>query len=265
MDNYPGCHSGGIDECPGIQINMEKVIEIEHLKKSFADNTVIKDLSLHLLKGENLVILGKSGQGKSVTIKCIVGMITPDEGSIKVFGEEVTNLDETQLLEFRVKMGFLFQGGALYDSMSVRDNLEFPLRKVLRMKDEHEITDRCIEILDAVGLSDSIDLMPSSLSGGMRKRMALARTLIVRPQILFYDEPTTGLDPVTSSEISELILHVQEKYKTSSIIVTHDISCTKITGDRIIILDDGKCRTEGTFEELKNSKDKLTQAFFKSI
>jgi len=244
---------------------MEKVIEIAALTKSFTGTTVLDGIDMFLGKGETLVVIGKSGEGKSVTLKCIIGMTEADSGSIRVFGKEVTSMNEEELLEFRKKVGFLFQGGALYDSMSVMDNMEFPLRKVLKMTDNSEIRQRCQDTLDAVGLGEVSDKRPSSLSGGMRKRMALARTLVVHPQVILYDEPTTGLDTITSGEISELILELQEKYNTSSLIITHDMSCAKITADRIIVLSGGKCSAEGTFDQLKQHDDPGVRAFFKSF
>lgn len=242
---------------------MEKVIEISGLQKSFGNKQVLKDINLTVNRGENLVVLGKSGQGKSVTIKCIVGMILPDAGSLTVFGQDINGITKEELKELRMRIGFLFQSGALYDSMTVRENLEFPLTRVLKLKDRNEIRQRCEEVLDAVGLSEAIDKMPSELSGGMRKRMALARTLIVKPEIILYDEPTTGLDTITSKEISQLILDMQKKYQTTSIIITHDIPCARITADRIVIMDEGKYIAEGSFEELSNSKDALIASFFK--
>ncbi|MDB4999463.1 MAG: ATP-binding cassette protein [Mucilaginibacter sp.] len=240
----------------------EVVVDIEHLSKSFGSKEVLKDISLKIKRGENVVVLGKSGEGKSVTIQCIVGLLTPDSGTVKVFGEEVAEMSNEELKELRTKVGFLFQSGALYDSMTVRENMEFPLTRVLKMKDQAEIDKRVEEVLDAVGLLEAIDKMPSDLSGGMRKRAGLARTMIVRPEIMLYDEPTTGLDPITSREISELILQVQKKYKTTSIIITHDMDCAKITADRVVIMDDGEYIAEGSFDELKNSKDKLVRSFF---
>lgn len=242
---------------------MENVIEIKGLKKSFGDHTVLKNINLTIKKGESVVVLGKSGQGKSVAIKCVVGMIIPDEGSLKVFGNEIAEMTEDQLKETRTKIGFLFQSGALYDSMTVRENLAFALTRVLKIKDEADIEKRSIESLEAVGLADAIDKMPSDLSGGMRKRMALARTIIVNPEVILYDEPTTGLDTITSKEISNLMLDIQKKYKTSSIIITHDMQCAKLTGDRIVILNDGELIAEGTYDELENSDDDFVQQFFK--
>jgi phospholipid/cholesterol/gamma-HCH transport system ATP-binding protein len=244
----------------------EVVIEIRHLKKSFGSKHVLKDINLDLHRGENVIVLGRSGSGKSVTIQCIVGLLTPDEGSsLKVFGEEVTELDDKELKELRVKVGFLFQSGALYDSMTVRENMEFPLTRVLKLKDQAEIDQRVEEVLESVGLSDAADKMPSDLSGGMRKRAGLARTLIVRPEIMLYDEPTTGLDPITSREISELILTVQKKYKTTSLIITHDMECARITADRVVIMNDGQYVAEGSFDELHQSKDEIVKSYFIDI
>lgn len=240
----------------------EVVIHIKGLKKSFGDNEVLKHVDLDVHRGENVVILGKSGTGKSVTIECIVGMLMPDEGEVKVFGGDVPEMTEKQLKELRTKIGFLFQSGALYDSMTVRENLEFPLTRVLKMRDQTEIDKRVDAVLDGVGLMDAIDKMPSDLSGGMRKRVGLARTLIVEPEIMLYDEPTTGLDPITSREISELILKMQKKYKTTSIIITHDMECAEITADRVVVLNEGEFVAEGSFDDIKESNDKFVQSFF---
>jgi phospholipid/cholesterol/gamma-HCH transport system ATP-binding protein len=242
---------------------MENVIEIKGLQKSFGDNQVLKNVNLTVKKGENVVVLGKSGQGKSVTIKCLVGLIEPDAGSLNILGKDIQEANRDEIKELRTRIGFLFQGGALYDSMTVRENLEFPLTRVLRLKDKEKINQLCEEVLEAVGLSEAIDKMPSELSGGMRKRMALARTLIVKPEIILYDEPTTGLDTITSKEISRLILEIQKKYQTSSIIITHDIPCAQITADRIMIMNDGEYIAEGSFEELSNSEDEFIRSFFK--
>lgn len=239
----------------------EIVLEINHLSKSFGDKDVLKDINLKLYKGENLVVLGKSGTGKSVLIKCIVNLITPDKGELLVFGKNIPDLGNTELNEMRKQIGFLFQSAALYDSMNVRENLEFPLRNS-KIKSAEEIDRLVEEALRNVNLSDVIDKMPSELSGGMRKRLGLARTLIIKPRIMLYDEPTTGLDPITSKEISELILEVQKKYETSSIIITHDIECARITANRVIVLGDGAFQAEGTFEELKSSEDPFVRSFF---
>ncbi|MES2565856.1 MAG: ATP-binding cassette domain-containing protein [Bacteroidota bacterium] len=239
----------------------EVAIEISNLHKSFKTKRVLQGLNLVLGKGENLVVLGKSGTGKSVLIKCIVGLIEPEEGSLTVLGENVLELHDKKLNELRKKVGFLFQSAALYDSMTVRENLAFPLRTNSSIKeDEKEALVK--EALENVGLLDAIDKMPSELSGGMRKRVGLARTLILKPAIMLYDEPTNGLDPITSKEISKLIVDVKEKYNTSSIIITHDIACAKIIADRIIVLKDGVCLTEGTFDELQNSENAEVRAYF---
>jgi phospholipid/cholesterol/gamma-HCH transport system ATP-binding protein len=240
----------------------EVVVDIQHISKTFDTNEVLTDISLQVKRGENVVVLGKSGQGKSVTIQCIVGLLYPDEGTVKVFGDDVAKMNDRRLKKLRTRVGFLFQSGALYDSMTVRENLEFPLTRVLKIKDKAEIDQRVEEVLDSVGLLDAIDKMPSDLSGGMRKRVGLARTMIVKPEIMLYDEPTTGLDPITSREISELILNMQQKYKTTSIIITHDMECAKITGDRVVIMNDGKYIAEGSFDDLQNSADELVKSFF---
>jgi phospholipid/cholesterol/gamma-HCH transport system ATP-binding protein len=242
---------------------MENVIEIKGLKKSFGDHEVLKNINLTLQKGESVVVLGKSGQGKSVMIKCVVGMIMPDDGSLKVFGNEISEMSEDELKETRTKIGFLFQSGALYDSMTVRENLGFALTRVLKIKDEADIEKRSKESLEAVGLAEAIDKMPSDLSGGMRKRMALARTIIVNPEIILYDEPTTGLDTITSKEISHLMLDIQKKYKTSSIIITHDMQCARIAGNRIVVMNEGELIAEGSYDELENSDNDFVQQFFK--
>jgi phospholipid/cholesterol/gamma-HCH transport system ATP-binding protein len=240
----------------------EVIISIKGLKKSFGEKEILKNINIDVKKGENVVVLGRSGQGKSVAIQCIVGMLTPDEGSIKVFGEEVPELSDKALKELRTRIGFLFQGAALYDSMSVRENLEFPLTRVLKIRDQAELDKRVEEMLDNVGLPEAGNKMPSDLSGGMRKRIGLARTLIVNPEIMLYDEPTTGLDPITSREISELILKMQKKYKTTSIIITHDMDCARITADRVEVLNDGEFVAEGSFEELNQSKNEFVKSYF---
>jgi phospholipid/cholesterol/gamma-HCH transport system ATP-binding protein len=238
------------------------VIEINNLRKLFGDQEVLKSISLTLSNGENLAVLGKSGTGKSVLIKCIVGLLRSDGGTIKVFSKNVNEIDRNELGLLRQKIGFLFQSGALYDSMTVRQNLEFPLRRLKKDMTKKEIEEKIIEVLENVGLADALNKMPSQLSGGMRKRISLARTIIVDPMIMLYDEPTTGLDPVTSEEISTLINDVQKKYKTSSMIITHDIKCALSTANRIIMLDGGGVYKEGKVDEFQNSKDPLIKSFF---
>ncbi|MDZ4682568.1 MAG: ATP-binding cassette domain-containing protein [Saprospiraceae bacterium] len=240
----------------------EVVIEIDNLQISFGNLEVLKNTSLKLFNGENLVLLGKSGSGKSVLIKCIVRLMQQDSGTIQVFNKNVATLNRIELSELREKIGFLFQSGALYDSMTVKQNLEFPLRRLKKNLTEQQIKEKVGEVLENVGLADALDKMPSELSGGMRKRISLARTIIVDPMIMLYDEPTTGLDPVTSHEISNLILDVQKKYKTSSIIITHDIKCALITADRLLMLNDGEIYKEGTIKDFETSSDPLIQSFF---
>ena len=241
----------------------EPIIEINNLQISFGKQEVLKDVSLKLFDGENLVVLGKSGSGKSVLIKCIVRLLNSQNGTINVYGENVTKLKSKGLDEMRKKIGFLFQSGALYDSMTVKQNLEFPLRRIRRDLTQKEIDEKIMDALENVGLADSLNKMPSQLSGGMRKRISLARTIVVDPMILLYDEPTTGLDPVTSDEISALINHIQKKYKTSSIIISHDIECVRATADRILMLQDGVIYMEGKLKEFENSNDPLIKSFFK--
>jgi phospholipid/cholesterol/gamma-HCH transport system ATP-binding protein len=249
---------------PSAYNDLQKVIEIKNLKKEFGAQEVLKNVTLDLYKGENLVVLGKSGSGKSVLIKCIVRLLDPDEGTISVLGEEVGILNPAGLDELRKKLGFLFQSGALYDSMTVRQNLEFPLRRIKRGLSEKAIDEKVREVLEHVGLYEALDKMPSQLSGGMRKRVSLARTLVADPLIMLYDEPTTGLDPVTSDEISSLINEVQKKYKTSSIIITHDIECARLVANRIIMLADGEVYSEGNPEKFETSTDPVIRAFFKN-
>jgi len=240
------------------------VVKIRDLNKSFGENHVLDHFDLNLYEGENLVVLGRSGSGKTVLIKCLVGLFTPDTGYIEIFGKNLTDLDQDGLDELRTDIGFLFQGSALYDSMTVRENLAFPLR---RHPEKHvkgaNITDLVTETLDSVGLAHAIDLMPSELSGGMKKRVALARTLMLRPRIILYDEPTTGLDSITGKEISQLILDIQKQYNTSSLIITHDMVCTRMTANRIITLIDGTNYAEGSYKELEQSTDSRVRAFFK--
>ena len=243
-------------------LSEEPIIEINNLKKSFGIQEVLKNISLNLFNSENLVVLGKSGSGKSVLIKCIIGLLNPDEGTINVLKKNVPSLHRKELSELRKKIGFLFQSGALYDSMTVKQNLEFPLRRIKRNLSENEIKEKINEVLENVGLADALNKMPSQLSGGMRKRISLARTIVVDPMIMLYDEPTTGLDPITSDEISLLINDVKKKYKTSSIIITHDIKCALNTANRIIMLKDGEVYKEGKVEDFDNSTDPVIKSFF---
>ena len=239
------------------------VVDIDSLTKGFGNEYILKNLSLQLFRGENLVVLGKSGSGKSVLIKCIIRLLVPDSGSVKVLGEDVNQLDNKGLAILREKIGFLFQSGALYDSMTIKQNLEFPLQRIKKDLSKSERDEKIAEVLENVGLPDTLHKMPSELSGGMRKRVSLARTIIVDPMIMLYDEPTTGLDPVTSDEISELINQVQEKYKTSSMIITHDIRCARATADRVIMVQNGEVYSEGTIEEYNASEDGYIRSFFK--
>lgn len=245
-----------------ISHSKEAVISIENLSKAFGDNVVLHHFNLKLYRGESLVVLGRSGSGKSVLIKCIIGLIRPDHGKIRVLGENILNLNHIALDEMRMKIGFLFQSNALYDSMTVRDNLEFPLRRHSVQIEQPEVDDMVMEALENVGLEHTVDMMPSELSGGMRKRIALARTLILKPEIILYDEPTTGLDPITSLEIINLMNTIQERYKTSSIIITHDMKCVEIAAQRVAMLIDGICYAEGTYDSLQQAEDEKIKRFF---
>lgn len=238
------------------------VIVMEEVCKSFGPKVVLDHFSTKLYKGENVVVLGKSGSGKSVLIKCIIGLLRPESGKITVLNEEVADLDRDGLDRMRVKVGFLFQSNALYDSMTVRENLEFPLRRHWKKTPKEEVDHAVMEALENVGLADTVDKMPAELSGGMRKRIALARTLILKPEIILYDEPTTGLDPITSKEIIGLMLDIQRKYNTSSIVISHDMNCVKMVANRIVMLINGKCYQEGTYTSLMNSDDKNVKQFF---
>lgn len=246
------------------QTNITKpsVVEIENLNVSFGKNHVLRNFNLTLRQGESLAVLGQSGSGKSVLIKCIVGLIRPDSGAIRVLGKDILNMNTSELNEIREKLGFLFQSNALYDSMTVRENLEFPLRRHRLMKESHDMELGILQALENVGLSHTIDTMPSELSGGMKKRIGVARTLILKPEIILYDEPTTGLDPITAKEIGRLMNKVQKKYNTSSIIISHDLSCIQLTANKIIVLMDGRNYEEGTFDELVKSTDSRVKAFF---
>lgn len=240
----------------------EPVIVVSHLYKQFGDHVVLDDFSLQVAKGENVVILGKSGSGKSVLVKCIVGLLKPDRGSIVVLGKNIDHLNESELDRLRIKLGFLFQSNALFDSMSIRDNLEFTVLRHRKGVSQQELDDMVAEVLRNVGLMHTADMMPAELSGGMAKRTALARALILKPEIIFYDEPTAGLDPVTARGIDDLILKMQQKYQTSSVIISHDMNCVKHTADRIALLLDGKCYAQGSYSELSGSKDEKINQFF---
>ena len=244
--------------------NQKPIIEIKDLKKNYGGNHVLAGFNMVLYEGENLVIMGKSGSGKSVMLKCLIGLEEHDNGSIEVMGKDINELKREELDDFRTEVGFLFQGSALYDSMTVRENLEFPLRrhkkKFGKIKDT---TPLVMEALDNVGLAHTINLMPEELSGGMKRRIALARTLILQPKIILYDEPTTGLDPITAKEILLLMMSIQKKYNTSAIIITHDVDCARVISNRMILLVNGLNYIEGTFEELSTSTDPKVQAFFK--
>jgi phospholipid/cholesterol/gamma-HCH transport system ATP-binding protein len=244
--------------------NLKPIIAIKDLKKSYGDNHVLNGFNMVLNEGENLVIMGKSGSGKSVMIKCLIGLEEYDSGTILVMGKNIRELNHEQLDELRTEVGFLFQGSALYDSMTVRENLEFPLRRHTKkfgiIKDT---TPLVMKALENVGLSQTVNLMPEELSGGMKRRIALARTLILLPSIILYDEPTTGLDPITAKEILLLMISIQKKYNTSAIIITHDVDCARMISNRMILLVDGINYAEGTFEELSTSTDPKVQAFFK--
>lgn len=239
----------------------DTILKIKDLKKSFGKLDVLKDVNLTINKGETVVILGRSGTGKSVILECIIGLLSPDSGNIEVFGKEFLNLPEHEENKLRIKIGFLFQSGALYDSMTVRQNLEFPIIRQPDYKKE-DITAKVEEQLKNVGLEQAIDKVPSELSGGMKKRIGLARTLMLDPEIILYDEPTTGLDPFTSNEISHLILDMQKKYNVTSLIVTHDMACAKLVANRIVILKEGQFSAEGTYDELEKSDDEFVKGFF---
>jgi phospholipid/cholesterol/gamma-HCH transport system ATP-binding protein len=242
----------------------ERIVHISNLHKSFFGKEVIKGVDLSLFQGENLVVLGKSGTGKSVIMKCIVGLMKPDQGTITVFDTDVLQCTDRELNRLRWRIGYLFQEGAMYDSMTVRENLLFPAKRnpKLRQKTENELNELVEYNLESVGLIDAIEKLPAELSGGMKKRAGLARTLMLSPEMIIYDEPTTGLDPYTAGAINELIMKVRESYETSSIIITHDIKCAKDTSDRMLIMDDGKFIAEGTFDALKNESSPEIQLFF---
>ncbi|HEY4935424.1 MAG TPA: ATP-binding cassette domain-containing protein [Puia sp.] len=240
----------------------EAVVRIKGLNKTFKGNHILKDVNLEIKKAENVVVLGKSGSGKSTLIKCMVGLMSPDEGEICIFGKDMADVEYAELNQLRIKIGFLFQGGALYDSMTVYDNLAFPLRHHKKNLGKDNLDALINEVLENVGLPEAGNQMPAELSGGMSKRIGLARTLILKPEIMLYDEPTSGLDTATAKEISQLILDLQRKYKISSLIITHDITCAKMTADRIVMLKEGTIVAEGSFEELVKSDDEWIKSFF---
>ena len=237
------------------------VIRIEGLFKSFGDNHVLNGFDMELNAGENLVIMGKSGSGKSVMIKCLMGLMQPDKGKVEIMGLNVLNMEQQDLDQLRKQIGFLFQGSALYDSMTVRENLEFPLRKQkMQQSDKDELV---YEALESVGLRHAVELMPDELSGGMKRRIALARAIILHPKIIIYDEPTTGLDPITAKEIIELMREIQKKNGSAALIITHDVDCSRVIADRMILLIDGVNYAQGSFQDLLSSKDEKIRAFFK--
>jgi len=246
-----------------MEIANQQIVEVKKLTISFGTNHVLKDFSMEVRAGENLAILGKSGSGKSVLIKCIIKLLIPNSGKIIILGNDISKLDDDEMDRLRSKVGFLFQSNALYDSMTVRQNLEFPLRRHWT-KEERRLNAKqaVLEALEDVGLSDTIDMMPAQLSGGMRKRIALARTLILKPSVILYDEPTTGLDPITAREISQLMIAVQQKYNATAIIISHDLTCIKMVSNRVIMLIDGKNYASGTYEDLQNVSDPKVREFF---
>lgn len=240
----------------------EPVVYLRGLYKSFGDNHVLNGIDLDLHKGENIIVLGRSGSGKSVLIKIIIGLMKPDKGEVKVLGKEIHKLEKKELIQLRLKIGFLFQHNALYDSMTVRENLEFPLLRNNRKVSQAELDKRVDEVLEAVDLIDTADQLPAELSGGQEKRISIARTLIMKPELILYDEPTAGLDPITSVEINNLMKEVKQRYKTSSIVITHDLTCARQTGDRVLMLIDGKFIREGDFEEVFETEDERIKGFY---
>jgi len=240
----------------------EAVISISKLYKSFDDNNVLQGIDFELHKGENAVVLGRSGSGKSVLIKIIAGLLKPDEGTVKVFGKQVDKLGKKELMQLRLRIGFLFQNNALYDSMTVSENLEFTLVRNQKNISGSELSKAIRDVLEEVGLTRAANQLPAELSGGQKKRIAIARTLVLRPDIILYDEPTSELDPITGGEMNELINKVQKRYKASSVIITHDLTCAKTTGDRILMLIDGKFVRQGNFKEVFDTDDKRIRSFF---
>jgi phospholipid/cholesterol/gamma-HCH transport system ATP-binding protein len=244
-----------------IQEKKKVMLRIKDLKKSFGENHVLKGFNMILYEGENLVIMGKSGSGKSVMIKCLMGLEQPDKGEIEIMGNNILEFEHQEFDLLRKEVGFLFQGSALYDSMTVRENLEFPLRKQRMQQSKKD--ELVMNALGSVGLKEAVDLMPDELSGGMKRRVALARAIILNPKIIIYDEPTTGLDPITAKEIIQLMRDIQIKYGSSALIITHDVDCSRVIADRMILLIDGINYADGSFDELSKSNDKNIQAFFK--
>jgi|SRR5579863_140273 len=240
----------------------EHVVRIKRLSKAFKEKPILKDVNLDIHKAENVVVLGKSGSGKSTLIKCMIGLMEPDEGEICIFGKDMSNIDYDELNRFRTRIGFLFQSGALYDSMTVYENLAFPLRHHKKEMGKQKLDELIHEVLENVGLPEAGNLMPAELSGGMSKRIGLARTLILKPEIMLYDEPTTGLDTATAKEISQLILDLQRKYKISSLIITHDIACAKMVADRVVMLKEGVIIAEGSYDDMENNNDEWIKSFF---
>jgi phospholipid/cholesterol/gamma-HCH transport system ATP-binding protein len=240
----------------------ETVVRIKGLSKAFNDKQILKDVNLDIHKAENVVVLGRSGSGKSTLIKCMVGLMEPDEGEICIFGKDMADVDYEELNRLRTKVGFLFQNGALYDSMTVYENLAFPLRHHKKELGKGKIDELIREVLENVGLPDAGEKTPAELSGGMSKRVGLARTLILKPEIMLYDEPTAGLDTATAKEIIQLILDMRRKYKISSLIITHDISCAKMTADRVMMLKDGSIAAQGSYDELEKNDDEWIKPFF---
>mgnify|MGYP000992395073 FL=1 len=246
-----------------VKVNYDNaVIHVDDVSKSFGDRQILRNVDLKLFEGENLVVLGRSGTGKSVLIKLISGLLKPDSGIINVLGETVNELNERDLMKLRLKIGFSFQNSALYDSMTVRENLEFPLVRNKRNLTRAEINREVEDVLEGVGLSQAINQMPSELSGGQKKRIGIARTLILRPDIMLYDEPTAGLDPITCLDINTLINEVQERYQTSEIIITHDLACAKMVGDRMVMLLDGRFERQGNFSEIFDTDDERVKPFY---
>lgn len=247
---------------PSEENTKDVILQVSGLYKSFGSNNVLTDFNLELYKGESVVVLGKSGSGKSVLIKCIIGLLKPDSGTIEMFDRNIPDINEEELDKIRARVGFLFQSNALYDSMTVRQNLEFPLRRHWLEVNQKEVNRKVMQALEDVGLEETVDKMPAELSGGMRKRIALARTLILQPEIILYDEPTTGLDPITGKEIIELMKEIQLKYNTSSLIISHDMNCVKMASNRVVILIDGICYANGKWQELLNNQDPKVKQFF---